>query len=348
MSGFFRRRVAGWAAMALIAAALGHQALAADNAAKAIVRFSLNPVTLGNLPIFLAVDKGYFAAQNIDLRLTKYGGSSVTQMPLAARGDLDITMMVAGPALFNQQREGFDLKIIASMQQTRSGWSDGEWIVVRKDLWDSGAIRRLADFKGRRVDGGPDGSPVSLVMNLALAKAGLTRADMIYSKKLASPADWIAVFRNKAVDVIAVPEPVASLVESQGLGHKFMSDQDVAPWFQVSYLIASEKYIQDHRATVTAFIEAYLKAAQDITASGQKWTPALLHEVTKWSQLKEADIAGIPGPSYYGQLGAINRVSLTRQQDYLAAIAQVKTKLDIDSLIDDGPLLAARHEMAIQ
>jgi NitT/TauT family transport system substrate-binding protein len=348
MSGHFWRRIAGWTTMVLVAAALGHLALAADGTAKAVVRFSLNPVTLGNLPIFVAVDKGYFAAQNIDLRLTKYGGSSVTQMPLAARGDLDITMMVAGPALFNQQREGFDLKIIASVQQTRAGWSDGEWIIVRKDLWDSGAIRTLADFKGRRVDGGPDGSPISLVMNLALAKAGLTRGDMIYSKKLASPADWVAVFRNKAVDVIAAAEPVASLVESQRLGHKFISDQDVAPWFQVNYLIASEKYIQDHRATVTAFLKAYLEAARDITASGQKWNPALLHEVAKWSQLKEADIASIPGPSYYGQLGAINRVSLTRQQDYLAEIGQVKAKIDIASLIDDGPLLAARHEMAIQ
>lgn len=342
------RRFARSAAIAAICLfAIGvHQVFAADTA-KTVVRFSLNPVVIGNLPIFVAIDKGYFAEQNIDLKLIKYGGSSVTQMPLAARGDLDITIMVAGPALFNQKTEGFDLKILASMQQTHPGWADGEWVMVRKDLWDSGAVRKIADLKGRQVDGGPDGSPISFVLNLALAKAGLTRSDVTYTKKIGSPPEWIAALRNHAVDALAAADPVATVLESQGLGKKLASDQDVAPWLQISFLIASEKYVQDHRAIVTAFLKAYLKAAKDIDATGGKWTPELLHELAKWSQISEADLQRIPGPSYYGQFGTISKVSLTRQQDYLVGLGQVKDKIDIDSLVDDGPLMAARQEMGI-
>jgi NitT/TauT family transport system substrate-binding protein len=325
----------------------GHQALAADNAAKTVVRFSLNPVVTGNLPIFIAIDKGYFAEENIDLKLTKYGGSSVTQMPLAARGDIDITVMVAGPALFNQKTEGFDLKILASLQQTHPGWADGEWVMVRQDVWDSGAVRKIADLKGRQVDGGPDGSPISFVLNLALAKAGLTRADLVYTKKIGTPPEWIAALRNHAVDALAAAEPVATVLESLGLGKKLVSDQDVAPWLQISFLIASEKYVREHRATVTAFLKAYLKAAKDIDATGGKWTPEMLHELATWTQISEADLQRISGPSYFGQFGAINKVSLTRQQDYLVALGQVKQKIDIDSLIDDAPLTAARSEMRI-
>ncbi len=325
----------------------GPHARAADNAAKTVVHFSLNPVVTGNLPIFIAIDKGYFAEQNIDLKLTKYGGSSVTQMPLAARGDVDITIMVAGPALFNQKTEGFDLKIIASMQQTHAGWADGEWVMVRKDLWDSGAVRKLADLKGRQVDGGPDGSPISFVLNLALAKAGLARSDVVYTKKFATPPDWIAALRNRSVDALAAADPVATVLETQGFGKKLASDQDVAPWLQISFLIASEKYVQEHRATVTAFLKAYLKGAKDIDATGGKWTPELLHELATWTQISEADLKRISGPSYFGQLGAISKISLTRQQNYLVGLSQVKNKIDIDSLVDDSPLMAARSEMGI-
>jgi len=331
-----------------IAALCGPDARAADNAVKSVVRFSLNPVVTGNLPIFVATDRGYFAEQNIDLHLTKYGGSSVTQMPLAARGDLDITVMVAGPALFNQKTEGFDLKILASVQQTHPGWSDGEWVMVRKDLWDSGAIRKIEDLKGKKVDGGPDGSPISFVLNLALAKAHLSRSDVVYSKKFGTPPDWIAALRNNSVDAVAAADPVASVLEAQGLGKKLASDQDVAPWLQITFVIASEQYIRDHRATVVAFLKAYLKAAKDIDASGGRWTPELLHELSTWTKIPEADLKRIPGPSYYGQFGTISKMSLTRQQDYLVGLGQVKKKIDIDSLVDDAPLMAARREMEIQ
>lgn len=345
MSRRFRFAVA-IASIGLIAIG-AHHARAADAAAKTVVRFSLNPVVTGNLPIFIAIDKGYFAEQGIDLKLTKYGGSSVTQMPLAARGDLDITIMVAGPALFNQKTEGFDLKILASMQQTHPGWTDGEYVMVRKDLWDSGAVRKLADLKGRQVDGGPDGSPISFVLNLALEKAGLKRSDVIYTKKFATPPDWIAGLRNHSVDALAAADPIATVLEIQGYGKKLASDQDVAPWLQISFLIASEKYVQDHRATVAAFLKAYLKGAKDIDASGGKWTPELLHEMAKWTKISEGDLQHIAGPSYYGQFGAISKVSLTRQQDYLVGLGQVKKKIDIDALVDDGPLATARHELGI-
>jgi len=316
--------------------------------AKTAVRFSLNPVTFPNLPLFLAVDKGYFEAEGIDLHITQYNGSSVTQMPLAARGDLDITVMVAGPALFNQRSEGFDIKIIGSMAESHPGWNDGEWIMVRKDLWDSGAIRKLSDLKGRKVDGGPDGSPVSFLLNQALTKAGLSRQSVIYSKKLATPPDWIAALRNQAVDVLTVVEPIATLMQTQGLAVKLASDQDVIPWLQATYFIASAKYIHDHPTVVSAFLKGYLRAARDVTVANGQWTPELLHEVVKWSKQPEADIAKVPGPAYVGQLGAINRVSLARQQDYLVDIGEVKQKTDPDALIDEGPLNAARHELGIQ
>jgi ABC-type nitrate/sulfonate/bicarbonate transport system substrate-binding protein len=60
-----------------------------------------------NLPIFVAIDKGYFAQQNLDVRVQKISGSTITQLPSLARGSIDIAPIGLGPGFFNQ----YELKI---------------------------------------------------------------------------------------------------------------------------------------------------------------------------------------------------------------------------------------------
>jgi ABC-type nitrate/sulfonate/bicarbonate transport system substrate-binding protein len=55
-----------------------------------------------NLPIFVAIDKGYFAQQNLDIRVQKISGSTITQLPSLARGSIDIAPIGLGPGFFNQ------------------------------------------------------------------------------------------------------------------------------------------------------------------------------------------------------------------------------------------------------
>src|ERR1700733_6713772 len=50
-----------------------------------------------NLPIFVAIDRGYFAQQNLDVRVQKISGSTITQLPSLARGSIDIAPIGLGP-----------------------------------------------------------------------------------------------------------------------------------------------------------------------------------------------------------------------------------------------------------
>lgn len=312
------------------------------------VRVALNPALYAYLPFELAADKGYFAAQNIDLKVTTYNGSATTVMPIVARGDLDITPQVAGPALFNQQQQGFDVKIICSINQGHPGWAGDIWVLVRQDLWDAGTIRSLNDLRGRAIGGGPDGGAGGFVLSQALAKAGLTRANVQYSTRLSSPADMFAALTNKGTDVVAVAEPLATEIETRGTGKKLVSNFDVAPWLQETYFVASAKYIREHPAVVVSFLKAYLKGASEVTAAHGKWTPELVSVVAKWTGMPVETINKLKGPSYAGQLGEINRLSLEREQDYFANLGLIKTKIDVNTLIDDGPLRQARKELNIR
>jgi NitT/TauT family transport system substrate-binding protein len=225
------RKSCAFALAAALATAAPSAGLAEQNA-KTSIRLSLNPLVYAHLPVMMAVDKGYFVQEGIEPIVTKYTGSAVTQMPLLARGDLDITGVVGGPALFNQYADGFGIKLIAANEATHDGWNDTTWVIVRKDLWDSGAIRSITDLKGRAVDAGPEGSPVNFLLNQVLKKAGLTRADVKYSTRAVSPPDWIAGFRNNAFDAVSAVEPVVTQIVEQGYGVRLTSPREIMPWWQ--------------------------------------------------------------------------------------------------------------------
>jgi ABC-type nitrate/sulfonate/bicarbonate transport system substrate-binding protein len=315
--------------------------------APAIVKTAINPAIYSNLPVLIAIEKGYFAAEGIDLKVTRYSGSSVTQMPVLARGDLNIALVAAGPGLFNQRSEGFDIKLIASVSQPSPGWHDTSWLIVRKDLWESGAIRSLKDIKGHSIDGGTQGGANSFLVQQALVTAGLTRNDVKYSARIRA-ADGFAALTNKAIDVLGALEPtVAELIE-QGLAVRLASTKDIMPWFQEAYLGAPADWVAKNPATVVAFLKAYLRGARDITNYGPHWNPEYAQILSNWSKIPVETIMKTPSSTFFGQYGAIRMESLTRQQDFWASEGLVKEKVDPSTLLDTRYLDQARKELNIQ
>lgn len=180
------------------------------------VRFSLNPAQIIYLPLFLAVDRGYFRAEGLDVQVMPYKGSANSQMPLLARGDVDISVVIAGPAMFNQFSEGFNIKLISTLTEPKQGYRDGAVLVVRKDLWDAGAIRKLQDLKGRKVDGAVEGNPVYFLLRSARHSVDQKKSDVTLSYKPRTPGDTPEILRQKVVDVAGVSEPTATLCSAGG------------------------------------------------------------------------------------------------------------------------------------
>jgi NitT/TauT family transport system substrate-binding protein len=285
------------------------------------VRTALNPLVYGHLAVMYASDRGYFAEQKINLVVNRYNGSSTTQMPLIARGDLGIVSVVAGPALFNASTQGFDLKVIGLQDDTGGkGWNDATWVIVRKDLWDSGAVRSIADLKGRTVDAGPDGSPVNALMRGTLAKAGLTTADVKFSTRLATPPDWLAALRNNAVDALSAVEPIASQLVKQGLGVRLVSPSHVLPWYPSGYYVTSADYLRKNRPLTVGFLRAVVKAQQEILKVGPVWTPELVKVLSDWSRMSPDDVKTIPTPPYYGKLATPDPARLVAEQEFWASL----------------------------
>ncbi|HSV78802.1 MAG TPA: ABC transporter substrate-binding protein [Ramlibacter sp.] len=307
------------------------------------VKFSVNPSQVIYLPLFLAVDKGYFRDAGLDVQVMPYKGSANTQMPLLARGDVDISSVVAGPAMFNQLAEGFNIRLVAALTEPRQGYQDGVALVVRKDLWDANAIRTPADLKGRKVDGAAEGNPIDFLLRSTLASANLGKPDVTLSYKPRSPSDTPEILRQKVVDVAGVSEPTATLIEREGIAVRWLSYKDVVPWYQETFLATSETFLKERPDAVRRFLVAYLRAVNEIAGAKGSWTPELLATAKKWTGMPEDLILKIGKLPYWDPSGAIRLDALERVQQFWAKAGLVKKPAPIATVADQKPLALARE-----
>jgi ABC-type nitrate/sulfonate/bicarbonate transport system substrate-binding protein len=294
-----------------------------------------------NLPIYLALDKGYFANEHLNVVVTKINTAPSGQIPSIARGDVDLAPIQVSPGFFNQFEQGFNVKLVSSLAGPKKGWNDSVYFMVREDLWDSGKVHSLADLKGKTVDVANEASTLDFIFRRALETYKLAPADFTITHKFRTPGDWFAAFQNKAADAMPIVEPIATQLQLRGLAHKLFSLIDVAPWYQDTFIAVSPDFERNHPDAVVRFLRAVKQGQRDVLRAGGKWTPEFVAEVAKWTELPPDVINQMIGPAYTGDLGRISIDSLTRQQDYYAELGVIPKKVPIAALIDAGPLRAA-------
>lgn len=305
------------------------------------VKLGINPAQVQYLPIMLAVDKGYFRDAGVDVQIVPYQGSANAQIPLLARGDIDLSPAVAGPSLFNQYSQGFRIKLLANLSAPKAGYRDGVVFVVRKDLWDAGKVRTVADLKGLKVDGSAEGNPVDFLIREALAGNGLTPADVSLTHNARTPADSVEFLRSHVVDATAMSEPSATQAEEQGLGVRWLGYQDVVPWFQETFLAASEDFATSRTDDARKVMTGYLRAVAEINAAQGKWTPELLAVAAKWTGQSPDVLSAMGGLMYWNAEGGVDQVALQRVQQFWLDAKLVTAPVPVPDLVASAAPAAA-------
>ncbi len=136
----------------------------------------LDPPPVGSAPLLIALEKGYFAEQDINVDLVPFGNSSDIAAPLAAN-QVDAGVLGVNVGLFNAFNRGIKVVLAADGGSSRPGF-DYTAIVVRKALVDSGRFKSAADFKGLKVSIPSRGTPADYGFAQLLQPVGLTLADV--------------------------------------------------------------------------------------------------------------------------------------------------------------------------
>ncbi|HYP41165.1 MAG TPA: ABC transporter substrate-binding protein, partial [Chloroflexia bacterium] len=161
-------------------------------------------------PLFVGIERGYFAEEGLDIELTALQGGSDSVVQLAA-GNFDVAVGGAGAGLLNAAERGVRFQIVAPMHSERPPLTSPLVISAKR----ADEFKSVADLKGKKVAINATGAATEYWLAQALAKAGLTMDDI--QLQTVAFRDVPAALENGSLDASILGEPLATINEDNGL-----------------------------------------------------------------------------------------------------------------------------------
>jgi len=210
-------------------------------------------------PLLIAEDEGYFAEYGIKMEHVPFDKSSQA-VALLVSGDLDVFVGAVNVGILNTVYQDENIKVVADRGHIAPGDAcTYQAVLIRKDLFESGAITGPADLAGKTFSLST-GSSSSYILSTYLAQAGLTLDD-INIVDLPTPAELDA-YENKSIDGTTAPEPNLSLTLNAGNAVVLAKSQDIIGSLQTGMVAFGRNLLVDHPDLGVRFLAAYLKGVQ--------------------------------------------------------------------------------------
>ncbi|HUK60947.1 MAG TPA: ABC transporter substrate-binding protein [Stellaceae bacterium] len=324
----------GWAPVAALAVLLlAGTAEAADTVSIGQV------VSIAQSPYYVAVEKGYMEQAGITLDSGNFRGAQEMTSSLAT-GQLDVGMGAFSAGSFNAANQGLDLRAVAAL-----GYQPSPVIatppLVRKDLWDSGAVRSGKDLKGRKVAVNVPGSTPEYDLSLILSKYGMTLKDV--DETMLGFPQMVVALANKAVDMAFVTAPFQAIPLRDGTAVLLEPEAGVTAGDITTVVFFSGKFLRERPDVGVRFLAALIQGAHETQGNYSK-DPAMAQLLAKATGLKLADIEDSVAFQFDPDLDIDKfQASIRREekQHMLDGRLDYTTPLAMDRLVDDTPLKKA-------
>jgi len=206
---------------------------------------------------YVAADRGLFKKYGLDVEFERVK-SGTEAIAFIQKGSVDVGGIAIVASLWSAWSRGMDIRVIApgGLDPMQDGPTK---VVARKDLFDSGAIKTLADLRHRRVAmaGGP-GSGAEYLLAKTMEKAGLSIRD-VEAINLGN-ADIAAALQGKSVDAALTASPYTEQILAAGTGEVIA--KDMTPGLMTVAFIGSGKLIKERPEVAERFVLALGEAAR--------------------------------------------------------------------------------------
>ena len=310
-------------------------ALAVSTAQAETIKIGLFRGTSSGGPIYIAMDKGYFAAEGLTAELTFFDAGEPIAVATVS-GDVDFGAAGVSAGLYNLAGKGA-LKIIGGVNRDVSGFRAIGYY-VSNHAYDAG-VRSLRDFAGHSAGVTTVGSTYHYTLGLLEQRGGIAPKS-VRVLALQSIPNIASALTGGQADIAVLPVPYATPAEKRGNYKLLGYVSDIAPW-QVGVIWTATKTVDTKPDLVKRFYRAYRKGGRDYNAAftgpdGKHiegpTAPAVLAIISKYIHQSVQQIA--PGISYVDPEGRIDLADVANQIRWYKSQGMVKSGVEAKNLID--------------
>jgi len=306
------------------------------------VKVAINNV-VSDVVFHLAVERGFFVEQNLDVKLIAFDSGPKMIAPLGA-GQIDVGAGASSAGLYNAVARGINVKVVADKGSTPRAY-DYMPLLVRKALVDNGSVKTVADLKGLKFGEVGPGAATNAKLSHILGSARLTYKDVTHN--YINYPQQVAAFTTGAIDAAITTEPSVMQAVNNGVAVKFVTDG--YPDQQVAVLLYGGDFIAKRPAVAERFMVAYLKAARvynDATAGGKfagKDADKVIQTIMKSTGLKDPDLFRKMVPNGIDPDGKVNVKSMADDLKFFADNGYLERSAKVEDVVD-----ASFAEKAVQ
>lgn len=212
---------------------------------------------VGYLPLYAAIDQGYFADEGLDVSTTTLSGGGHVNALLTN----EAWGFIGGPesgAVANVK--GADLVTIANVVNRGNVY----FVAATGEEPEEGAD--MGEYlKGKKIVGGRYGGTPSAILRHILIQNGLDPESDVELNEIDDSSAVPSVVQSGQAQIATVSEPQLGAGIEQGLwGEPFLSALDLLGPYAYSAIVVQRAAIDDDPETVQAFVSALEKGQADI------------------------------------------------------------------------------------
>ncbi|MEF2245883.1 ABC transporter substrate-binding protein [Paenibacillus sp. IITD108] len=278
-------------------------------------------------PQYVAIEKGFFKDEGIEVELTTTPGGDKTMTALLS-GVVDVALVGSETSIYVHQ-QGADDEVINFAQLTQT---DGTFLVARQkdDSFDWSKLKGSV-FLGQRVGGMPQ-----MVGEFALKKNNIQPHDDLELIQNVDFGNIPAAFASGTGDYVQLFEPTASIFEREGTGYVIASFGTESGNLPYTVFMAKESYLKKNNAVVQSFTNAVYKAQQWVE---QNDAAAIAKVVAPYFDGVDEDIM-ISSIDRYKQQGSYSLDPIIDEQewnnllDVMESAGELKTRVEHNKIVN--------------
>ncbi len=285
-----------------------------QNSSASLVRMAVLQNDIHHLPLWVALDEGFFKEQGINVEIAGIFRSGPEIMSAFSAGALDMAYVGEAPSVTAVANGTANVAILAQVN------TEGSAIVVGKNS----PIKTISDLKGKQIAIPGYSTVQDLLLRKALGESGLDpkQAKIVVIK----PPEMIGALRTNQIDAFISWEPYPAQAVCMGIGKKLVSSGEIWTNHPCCVLVIDRKFAQANGENVKRILQAHKKSVDFILDKPGEAAQIAI----KYTGMDELTAKQALGNVKY--VSSLNIEGLKEYVDYLRGLGYIKLN-DIQSFM---------------